>query len=129
MTPTADARAALFDVDGTLVDTNYLHVVTWWEAFRQAGHAVSVIEDWKLLEQALQTVPVDLILVDVAEASRVGAAIATAPTHPQALYVASPNAVLPADVICRLKSSDRPVRYLDEVENAMKARARPSKRS
>ncbi|MDX3066135.1 MULTISPECIES: HAD family hydrolase [Streptomyces] len=33
-------RAALFDVDGTLVDTNYLHVVSWWEAFRQAGHTV-----------------------------------------------------------------------------------------
>ncbi|AXK35646.1 HAD family hydrolase [Streptomyces armeniacus] len=33
-------RAALFDVDGTLVDTNYLHAVTWWEAFRQAGHTV-----------------------------------------------------------------------------------------
>ncbi|WEH32029.1 HAD family hydrolase [Streptomyces sp. AM 4-1-1] len=34
------ARAALFDVDGTLVDTNYLHVTAWWEAFRQAGHDV-----------------------------------------------------------------------------------------
>ncbi|MEU6478773.1 HAD family hydrolase [Streptomyces sp. NPDC047017] len=33
-------RAALFDVDGTLVDTNHLHVTTWWEAFRQAGHRV-----------------------------------------------------------------------------------------
>ena len=33
-------RAAIFDVDGTLVDTNHLHVVTWWEAFRQAGHQV-----------------------------------------------------------------------------------------
>ncbi|MFE6666536.1 HAD family hydrolase [Streptomyces sp. NPDC057697] len=33
-------RAALFDVDGTLVDTNYLHVTAWWEAFRQAGHTV-----------------------------------------------------------------------------------------
>ncbi|MEU1348384.1 HAD family hydrolase [Streptomyces sp. NPDC005786] len=33
-------RAALFDVDGTLVDTNYLHVGAWWEAFRQAGHSV-----------------------------------------------------------------------------------------
>jgi HAD superfamily hydrolase (TIGR01509 family) len=32
--------AALFDVDGTLVDTNYLHTVTWWEAFAQAGHHV-----------------------------------------------------------------------------------------
>jgi phosphoglycolate phosphatase-like HAD superfamily hydrolase len=33
-------RAAVFDVDGTLVDTNHLHVVTRWEAFRQAGHRV-----------------------------------------------------------------------------------------
>jgi HAD superfamily hydrolase (TIGR01509 family) len=32
----------LFDVDGTLVDTNYLHAVTWWEAFRQYGHHVSM---------------------------------------------------------------------------------------
>ncbi|CAM5302857.1 haloacid dehalogenase [Streptomyces avidinii] len=34
-------RAALFDVDGTLTDTNHLHVVCWWEAFRQAGHQVA----------------------------------------------------------------------------------------
>lgn len=33
-------RAAVFDVDGTLVDTNHLHVTTWWEAFRQAGRDV-----------------------------------------------------------------------------------------
>lgn len=32
--------AAIFDVDGTLTDTNHLHVVAWWEAFRQAGHTV-----------------------------------------------------------------------------------------
>jgi hypothetical protein len=30
--------AVLFDVDGTLVDTNYLHAVTWWQAFGQAGY-------------------------------------------------------------------------------------------
>ena len=28
------ARGVLFDVDGTLVDTNYLHVVAWWQGFR-----------------------------------------------------------------------------------------------
>ncbi|MGI5479008.1 HAD family hydrolase [Streptomyces lavendofoliae] len=33
-------RAAVFDVDGTLADTNHLHVTAWWEAFRQAGHDV-----------------------------------------------------------------------------------------
>ncbi|MBT2366086.1 HAD family hydrolase [Streptomyces sp. ISL-10] len=35
-------RAAVFDVDGTLVDTNHLHVTSWWEAFRQAGHRVAM---------------------------------------------------------------------------------------
>jgi len=30
----------LFDVDGTLVDTTYLHAVAWWEAFRTAGYDV-----------------------------------------------------------------------------------------
>ncbi|MBN3932251.1 HAD family hydrolase [Streptomyces verrucosisporus] len=33
-------RAVLFDVDGTLVDTTYLHTVAWWEALRQAGRRV-----------------------------------------------------------------------------------------
>lgn len=28
----------LFDVDGTLLDTNYLHVVAWTRALRSAGH-------------------------------------------------------------------------------------------
>jgi HAD superfamily hydrolase (TIGR01509 family) len=32
----------LFDVDGTLVDTTYLHTVAWWQAIRQAGHDVSM---------------------------------------------------------------------------------------
>jgi HAD superfamily hydrolase (TIGR01493 family) len=30
----------VFDVDGTLLDTNYLHVSAWWEAFRERGHEV-----------------------------------------------------------------------------------------
>ena len=33
-------RGVLFDVDGTLVDTTYLHTVSWWEALRQADHRV-----------------------------------------------------------------------------------------
>jgi HAD superfamily hydrolase (TIGR01509 family) len=37
---TETAIGALFDVDGTLVDSNYLHAVTWWQAFAQAGHDV-----------------------------------------------------------------------------------------
>ena len=38
----------LFDLDGTLVDTNYLHIVAWWEGFRTYGHDVpmSVIHSY-----------------------------------------------------------------------------------
>ncbi|MDQ1400853.1 MAG: hypothetical protein QOK20_2785 [Acidimicrobiaceae bacterium] len=32
--------AVLFDVDGTLVDTNYLHVFAWLGAFQAIGHPV-----------------------------------------------------------------------------------------
>ena len=31
---------AILDIDGTLVDTNYQHVVAWYRAFRQHGHVV-----------------------------------------------------------------------------------------
>ncbi|MFB9236819.1 HAD family hydrolase [Plantactinospora siamensis] len=34
----------LFDLDGTLVDTTYLHTVAWWEAFRQFDHDVSMAQ-------------------------------------------------------------------------------------
>ncbi|WP_258037188.1 MULTISPECIES: HAD family hydrolase [unclassified Streptomyces] len=36
--------AAVLDVDGTLVDTNYLHCAAWWEAFRQVGHHIPMRE-------------------------------------------------------------------------------------
>ena len=54
--PSTDAKAAIRDPQ--------LH-----KALRQAGHAVSVIEDWALLEAALKTAPTDVVLVDVAEAA------------------------------------------------------------
>ena len=35
----ADLRpGVLFDVDGTLLDTNYLHTLAWWRALRATGH-------------------------------------------------------------------------------------------
>jgi HAD superfamily hydrolase (TIGR01509 family) len=34
----------LFDVDGTLVDTTYLHTVAWWEALRQHDADVPMAE-------------------------------------------------------------------------------------
>lgn len=30
----------IFDVDGTLLDTNYLHIAAWWQAFRERGHDI-----------------------------------------------------------------------------------------
>lgn len=34
----AGRAGVLFDVDGTLLDTNYLHVLSWWQAFQDTGH-------------------------------------------------------------------------------------------
>ena len=43
--PASERRCGvLFDVDGTLVDTNYLHVVAWWQAFRSQGHQVAMTD-------------------------------------------------------------------------------------
>jgi HAD superfamily hydrolase (TIGR01509 family) len=39
------AAAAILDIDGTLVDTNYHHAVAWFRAFRQHGHVVPI---WRI---------------------------------------------------------------------------------
>jgi HAD superfamily hydrolase (TIGR01509 family) len=41
--PDAD-RGVLFDVDGTLVDTTYLHAVCWAEALLAEGHVVPMVD-------------------------------------------------------------------------------------
>ncbi len=38
-------RGVLFDIDGTLVDSNYLHVAAWIEAFQSVGRNVPA---WKI---------------------------------------------------------------------------------
>ncbi|MDQ1513460.1 MAG: hypothetical protein QOC59_1302 [Microbacteriaceae bacterium] len=38
-------QAVLFDIDGTLVDSNYLHVDAWSRAFAEVGHPVP---DWRI---------------------------------------------------------------------------------
>ncbi|WP_104117208.1 HAD family hydrolase [Arthrobacter sp. B1805] len=37
-------HGVLFDVDGTLVDSNYQHTLAWWQAFRRFGHDVPMAE-------------------------------------------------------------------------------------
>jgi HAD superfamily hydrolase (TIGR01509 family) len=39
---TETREAVLFDIDGTLVDTNYFHTVSWWQALRDAGENVAM---------------------------------------------------------------------------------------
>jgi HAD superfamily hydrolase (TIGR01549 family) len=34
------ADGVIFDMDGTLVDTNYLHTICWWQALAQFGYYV-----------------------------------------------------------------------------------------
>jgi HAD superfamily hydrolase (TIGR01509 family) len=41
VTPTA----AILDIDGTLVDTNYHHAIAWYQAFRQHGHLLPI---WRI---------------------------------------------------------------------------------
>jgi hypothetical protein len=117
--PSTDPKAAIRDPQ--------LH-----KALRQAGHTVSIIEDWTLLEQALKTVPVDVVLVDVAEAPRLQPVMSSSLAHAQPMYVAFPSSKSPAvksDLVCRVKSSDRPLKYLEELENVLKSRSKHAKAS
>ena len=38
-------KAAILDVDGTLVDTNYQHAIAWWRAFKQ--HDI-LVPTWRI---------------------------------------------------------------------------------
>ena len=38
------AKTVVLDVDGTLMDTNYLHVEAWARAFEDVGHRVPRVE-------------------------------------------------------------------------------------
>ena len=38
--PDNGRHGVLFDVDGTLIDSSYIHTLAWWGAFRQYGHDV-----------------------------------------------------------------------------------------
>ncbi|KTR51594.1 MULTISPECIES: HAD family hydrolase [Curtobacterium] len=59
--PDAPSTAVLFDIDGTLADSNYAHVDAWWRAFRAAGESVDAwrihraigMDSGRLLEELL----------------------------------------------------------------------------
>jgi HAD superfamily hydrolase (TIGR01549 family) len=39
---TSTRPAVLFDLDGTLLDTNWFHTVSWWQAFQEAGEDIAM---------------------------------------------------------------------------------------
>lgn len=46
---TSTRPAVLFDVDGTLLDTNYFHSVSWWQALREAGEDIAMARIHRLI--------------------------------------------------------------------------------
>lgn len=48
--PSADGHpGALLDIDGTLLDTNWLHTVAWWRAFRTCGLTIPMARIHRLV--------------------------------------------------------------------------------
>jgi HAD superfamily hydrolase (TIGR01509 family) len=43
--PETPTTAVLFDIDGTLADSNYAHIDAWWRAFRAVGESVDA---WRI---------------------------------------------------------------------------------
>lgn len=95
------------------------------KTLRQAGHQVSVIEDATLFQHALGLSSFDIVLADLTEAPTIDALVATALARPRPLYVEYPKGstkALASQFMCELKAGDRATRFLDRIEEEMKAR-------
>lgn len=51
----------LFDVDGTLVDSNYFHAIAWWRALRDDGEHVAIAAIHRLVGMGADRLLEDLI--------------------------------------------------------------------
>lgn len=70
----APRPGVLLDVDGTLLDTNYLQVLAWWQAFRDTGHPEVSMAD---CHHAIGIASAELVahlLGDVPDAEKISAA-------------------------------------------------------
>jgi HAD superfamily hydrolase (TIGR01549 family) len=56
-----EPAALVLDVDGTLLDTVYLHVVAWWESFLAAGYEVSCFDIHRAIGRGSQDLVETLI--------------------------------------------------------------------
>jgi HAD superfamily hydrolase (TIGR01549 family) len=61
--------AVLFDVDGTLADTTYLHTLAWWRALSDAGHEVAMAAVHRLVGMGSSQLLTELVGHDDKELS------------------------------------------------------------
>jgi tRNA A37 threonylcarbamoyladenosine modification protein TsaB len=98
-----------------------------------AGHRVSIAEDEKSLIRALETDRIDVVLTDAADADRVAQDASSAPAKPRVLPVMFEPSKDEAQSIearyqVRLTNSDRSIKYLSVIDDAMKARVQEKKK-
>ena len=62
--------AVIFDVDGTLVDTNYLHTLAWARGIRDAGETVSMSAIHRLIGMGSDHLVEELLGHESEEASK-----------------------------------------------------------
>src|SRR5215210_4525354 len=62
--------AVIFDVDGTLVDTNYLHTLAWARGIRDAGETVSMSAIHRLIGMGSDHLVSELLGHESEEASK-----------------------------------------------------------
>jgi HAD superfamily hydrolase (TIGR01509 family) len=58
---TSTRPAVLFDLDGTLLDTNYFHTVSWWQALREAGEDIAMARIHPLIGMGSDQLLTDLL--------------------------------------------------------------------
>src|SRR5215217_2028075 len=58
---TSSRPAVLFDIDGTLLDTNYFHSVSWWFALREAGEDIAMARIHPLIGMGSDQLLTDLL--------------------------------------------------------------------
>lgn len=95
----------------------------------RAGHHVQVVKEEELLTRALQTDRVDLVLTDNASVDAIQPTVDRSPSKPAILAVADKAAKAEAAAVKarhqrELKTSDRPARYLSQIDNEMQARVK-----
>jgi hypothetical protein len=98
-----------------------------------AGHHVTVAEDERAFARALESDRVDVVLTDAADADRVAAEANKAPAKPRVLPVMFEPSKEDAKAIearyqVHLTSSDRSIRYLAAIDDAMKLRVQDKKK-